>query len=317
MAQTIEGQKVKSRSLLTEEMKEGLRKLLRTEPLFDEPMSSHTTVRVGGPADAFVSVYSLDELRMLLSFLREHQLPLFVLGCGSNIIVRDGGIRGVVVRLNGEFTKISFNGTVVRAGAGALLSHLINAAADMGLSGLEPAVGVPGTVGGAVISNAGTATEYIGERVLSVSVLAEDGTQFEVDREALSFGYRHSNVLDFGKLVIAAVLELERSSPERARERIERLVEHRRRTQPITIPSAGCVFKNPPNERAGRLIDMAGLKGFKLGRAQVSEMHANFIVNLGGATAREVIELTEFVRRAVYEKFGVLLEYEVQIVGEE
>lgn len=317
MAKITEEQKVKSKSLLTDEMKEQLRRLLLTEPLFDEPMSLHTTIRIGGPADAYVSIYSLDELCRLLSFLREHQLPLFVLGCGSNIIVRDGGIRGVVVRLNGEFAKVSFNGTVVRAGAGALLSHLVNAAAEMGLSGLEPAVGIPGTVGGAIISNAGTATEYIGERVVSVSVLTEDGVQLDVGKEALLFGYRHSNVLDFGRLVIAAVLELERSSPERTKKDIERLFEYRRKTQPITIPSAGCIFKNPPNERAGRLIEAAGLKGYKIGRAQVSEMHANFIINLGGATAKEVIELTELVRKVVYEKFGVMLEYEVQIVGEE
>ncbi|MCS7253613.1 MAG: UDP-N-acetylmuramate dehydrogenase [Armatimonadota bacterium] len=317
MTQMSEGENRKSNSLLTEEMKMQLTKLLLTKPLFDEPIAFHTTIKVGGPADALVTIHRLDELLRLLSFSREHRLPLFVLGGGSNIIVRDGGIRGIVVRLNGEFTKVSFNGAVVRAGGGASLYRLVNMAADMGLSGLEPVVGVPGTVGGAIVSNAGTAVEFIGDRVLSVHLLGEDGTQIEVDGKAILFGYRYSNVLDFGKFILAATLELKPSSPGRVRKSVEKLLEHRRRTQPINMPSAGCIFKNPPNEHAGKLIDMAKLKGFRCGRAQVSEVHANFIINLGGATAREVIELIEIVRKAVYERFGVMLEYEVQIIGEE
>lgn len=317
MVQVTESQKEKSKSLLTQEMKERLRGLLSCEPLFDEPMSLHTTIGVGGPADAFVIANTPDELRNLLIFSKEYQLPLFALGSGSNIIARDGGIRGIVVRLNGEFMKISFNGTVTTVGAGALLSQLILASAEEGLCGLEPVVGVPGTVGGAVVSNAGTATDFIGERVLMVHMLDENGSEIEVDQNALSFGYRSSNVLEFGKVVVAASLKLESSSPERIKQRIEGLIERRRRTQPINMPSAGCIFKNPPNECAGRLIEMAGLKGLKIGRAQVSQVHANFIVNLGGATAREVIELTRLMQREVYEKFNVLLEYEVQIIGED
>ncbi|MFA4043736.1 MAG: hypothetical protein HZRFUVUK_000514 [Candidatus Fervidibacterota bacterium] len=305
------------RSILTEEFKRELSKILCVQPLFDEPMSLHTTIRVGGPADALVTVLTLDELRKILSLAKEHKIPLFVLGSGSNIIVRDGGVRGVVVKLQGQFSTITINGTKVDSGAGALLKQLVNMTADSGLAGLEQVVGVPGTVGGAIVSNAGTAKEFISERVISVSMVREDGEVIELSKDEISFGYRYSNVLEFGKVIISVSLELERASPEHIRRNIEKLLEQRRMTQPINMPSAGCIFKNPPNECAGKLIEMAGLKGLKHGGAQVSPIHANFVVNAGNATAKDVIELTELMRKVVFEKFGVTLEYEVQIMGED
>jgi len=309
MDMTYADRKTKTlKSILTNEVKRELSKILLVQPLFDEPMSLHTTIRVGGPADALITVLTLDELRKILSLAKEYKLPVFVLGSGSNIIV---------VKLQGQLSTITINGTRVNSGAGALLKQLVNMAADNGLGGLEQVVGVPGTVGGAIVSNAGTAKEFISERVLSVSMVREDGEVIELSRDKISFGYRYSNVLEFGKVIISVSLELERASPEHIKRNIERLLEQRRMTQPINIPSAGCIFKNPPNGCAGKLIEMAGLKGFKHGGAQVSPIHANFVVNAGNATAKDVIELTELMRKAVFEKFGIMLEYEVQIMGED
>lgn len=304
-------------SSLTEDHKAQLVRLVSRAPQFDEPMSRHTTIRVGGPADALVTVYTLDELRRVLEFAIEQQLSVFVLGAGSNIIVRDGGIRGIVLQLQGEFLNVNQNGTELIAGGGVLLRQLIETATNSGLRGLEPLVGVPGTLGGALISNAGTASEFIGDRVVSVAMVDECGELRVFNRDQLQFAYRSSNVADLGKVVVSVTLSMERAEQETIRKHICELYNLRCRTQPIGQPSAGCIFKNPPNECAGRLIDRAKLKGLRYGRAQVSEIHANFIINLGGASATEVLNLMDMVRRVVYEQFGVKLEDEVQVVGQD
>ncbi len=302
---------------MTESERRVLAKLVSELPKFDEPMRYHTTLRVGGPADALVTVRTLEELKRVLQFARERDLPLLILGEGSNLIVRDGGIRGIVVRLSGELTCIHFDTREVEVGGGAYLPHLLVKAAQRGLSGLECCTGVPGTVGGALISNAGTAEEFIGDRVVQVTLLTPDGEVREAERDELKFGYRWSNLRELGLVVVKATIRVEPDDPKAIMERIHQRWRYRWETQPVNMPCAGCIFKNPPGDRAGRLLDAVGLKGVRVGDAQVSPVHANFIVNLGNATAKDVLTLAELMRRTVLEKFGIALEYEVQIVGED
>lgn len=302
---------------MTETERRILAKLVTEPPKFNEPMRHHTTLRVGGPADALVTVHMLDELRKVVQFARERDLPILVLGEGSNLIVRDGGIRGIVLRLSGELTKINFDTQEIEVGGGTYLPHLIVKAAQRGLGGLECCTGVPGTVGGALISNAGTAEEFIGDKVERVTLLTYDGELRTVEKDELKFGYRRSNLKELGLVVVSAVINLRPDEPKAIMERIHRRWRYRWGTQPVNMPCAGCIFKNPPGDRAGRLLDAAGLKGVRIGDAQVSHLHANFIVNLGNAKAKDVLELAELMKRTVLEKFGVNLEYEVQIVGED
>ncbi|MGQ9463571.1 MAG: UDP-N-acetylmuramate dehydrogenase [Candidatus Fervidibacter sp.] len=302
---------------MTELDREALTRLVTEPPKFNEPMRHHTTLRVGGPADALVTVHTLDELKRVVQFALERDLPIFVLGEGSNLIVRDGGIRGIVLRLSGELTTINFDSQEVEAGGGTYLPHLLVKAARRGLCGLECCTGVPGTVGGALISNAGTAEEFIGDKVKRVNLLDYEGRLRTVEHDELKFGYRSSNLKELGLVVVSVVFNLTHDDPKAIMERVHRRWRYRWGTQPVNMPCAGCIFKNPPNHRAGKLLDAARLKGSRIGDAQVSPIHANFIVNLGNATAKDVLALAEVMRRTVYEKFGVLLEYEIQIIGED
>ncbi|MEZ8220644.1 UDP-N-acetylmuramate dehydrogenase [Candidatus Fervidibacteria bacterium JGI MDM2 JNZ-1-D12] len=302
---------------MTETERKNLTKLVTEPPKFNEPMRHHTTLRVGGPADALVTVHSLDELKKVVQFARERDLPILVLGEGSNLIVRDGGVRGIVLRLSGELTRINFDTQEIEVGGGTYLPHLIVKAAQRGLGGLECCTGVPGTVGGALISNAGTAEDFIGDKVKRVTLLTREGELRTVERDELKFGYRYSNLRDLGLVVVSVVMNLNHDEPKAIMERIHRRWRYRWETQPVNMPCAGCIFKNPPGDRAGRLLDAAGLKGVRIGDAQVSPIHANFIVNLGNATAKDVLALAKLMRQTVFEKFGVNLEYEVQIVGED
>lgn len=302
---------------MTELDRKTLTKLVTEPPKFNEPMRHHTTLRVGGPADALVTVHTLDELKRVVQFALERDLPIFVLGEGSNLIVRDGGIRGIVLRLSGELTTVNFDTQEIEVGGGTYLPHLLVKAAQRGLCGLECCTGVPGTVGGALVSNAGTAEEFIGDKVKRVNLLDYEGRLRTVERDELKFGYRSSNLRELGLVVVSVVFNLTHDDPKAIMERVHRRWRYRWETQPVNMPCAGCIFKNLPSYRAGKLLDAAGLKGFRIGDAQVSPIHANFIVNLGNATAKDVLALAEVMRRTVYEKFGVLLEYEVQIIGED
>ncbi|GBC99098.1 UDP-N-acetylenolpyruvoylglucosamine reductase [bacterium HR17] len=302
---------------MTDKDRHLLTRLISLPPQFNTPMAEHTTLKVGGPADALVHVCTPEELRRVIQFARERDLPIFVLGEGSNLIVRDGGIRGIVLHLTGELAQINFDTTEVEVGGGAYLPHLLVRAAQRGLGGLECCTGVPGTVGGALISNAGTAEDFIGQRVRRVTVVDSDGEMRELTAKDLQFGYRWSNLREHGLVVVSVALALHPDSPTAVMDRIRQRWHYRRKTQPVNLPCAGCIFKNPPGDRAGRLLEAAGLKGVRIGDAQVSTVHANFIVNLGKATAKDVLALAEVMRQTVLDKFGIALEYEVQIVGED
>ena len=283
--------------------------------LLDEPMSRHTTFRIGGPADAYVQAVSLQELRELVSFARSHDVPVFLLGRGSNLLILDGGIRGIVLRLSGEFSAIRFAGLRVWAGAGARLPALVLACAEAGLAGAEPLAGIPGTVGGALVMNAGTREGEIGDIVRSVRVF--DGMaleEAELGPKELRFGYRSSNLEN--RLILGATLELKRGSKVDILRRIHELQQKRLQTQPVHTYNVGSTFKNPPGRFVAKLIEEAGLKGLRCGGVAVSEKHANFIENDRNGTAKDVLALVELLRARVRERFGVELELEMKVAGE-
>jgi UDP-N-acetylmuramate dehydrogenase len=278
-----------------------------------EPLSRHTSLRVGGPADALVRVDTRSELESAAELCARHETPLFVLGGGFNTLVRDGGIRGVVLRLAG-LRAIERHGTRLRAEAGVTHTQLTRFAAQAGLAGLEFGVGIPGTLGGWLAMNAGTREREVKDVVTSVEWLAGAARSAQ-PRAALRFAYRKFE-RPAGAILLGAAFELEPDDPAAIRARMRAQLEARRATQPVDQPSCGSVFKNPPGDFAGRLIEAAGLKGLRCGGARISELHANFIVT-SQATASDVLALIERARAAVAAQFGVSLETEVQIAGED
>ena len=283
--------------------------------LCDEPLSRHTSLKVGGPADLFITPADLADLQALLAQLAATGIPYLVIGGGYNLLVRDGGCRGVVISLKNLARLELLAGNLIVAGAGATTGALVRFAEENSLAGLEFLSGIPGTVGGALSMNAGAHGETILERLETLTTLR--GGEVRVARQAeLEYGYRRLTLAP-GEIVIAAALRLAEGSPAEIEGRIEAFLAHRRNAQRVSHPSAGSFFRNPPGEPAWRLIDEAGLRGFRVGGAQVAEAHANFLVNRGGATARDFLELARIIKEKVRERSGITLEEEVRIVGED
>lgn len=284
---------------------------------FDFPMDRMTSFRIGGPADLLVEVENSGELAGVVEYCRRENIPWLLVGKGSNLLVRDGGIRGTVVRLGKGFHYVRVEGEKLRAGGGTVLSRAAEAAAGHGLSGLEFASGIPGSVGGAVFMNAGA---YGGEiaQVLTTVYLYRPGEGFyHRSRKELSFGYRQSRLQKEGQIVLEGLFELSRGEEGRIREKMSEFNSRRKEKQPLEFPNAGSIFKRPPGAFAGRLITEAGLRGVRIGDAQVAEKHAGFIVNRGRATARDVLTLIGLIKEEVRKKSGILLETEIRVVGEE
>ena len=279
-----------------------------------EPLARHTSFRIGGPADVLVEPGSPNELAQVVRAASESGQPLTVLGAGSNLLVGDGGIRGVVVKLGAGFRRVAWAETGVAAGAAAQIGKLARAAVARGLSGLEFAEGIPGTVGGALFMNAGAYGGEVGPAVAAVDGVTADGRVETIAGGALSFGYRRSGLPD-GFLVTAVSFRLTPATADAIARRLAELRDHRIASQPQGTANAGSIFKNPPGHTAGRLIEAAGLKGRRIGRARISERHANFIVNDGGALASDVQALMAEAQRAVWERNGVWLEPEIKLVG--
>ena len=288
---------------------------VRGEIRLDEPMSRHTSMRVGGPADAMVYPVDLDELRALWRAAVALEAPITIFGGGANTIVRDGGIPGIVVRLTRWNHVEPRLPDGIRAQAGAALEKVVKTAAKLGLSGLEWAAGIPGTVGGAVVMNAGTREGEMKDVLATVEMLAPSGDVIRVSREQIAFSYRSSRLPE--GWVLAAELRLMPASPESIDAKIKQFVDKRRETQPLSQSNSGSIFKNPEGDFAGRLIERAGLKGAVRGGARISEKHANFIVNAGNARAADVIGLIGLAQREVEARFGVRLEPEVRMIGRE
>ena len=280
------------------------------------PLARYTTFRVGGPADILVSPETQEDVCTLLAAIHEEQVPCTILGNGSNVLVLDKGIRGVVLKLGSALKDFSIEGTTIHVEAGVLLSRLANAAAEAGLTGLEFASGIPGSLGGAILMNAGAYGGEIGNLVRTVTVVDPRGQVRTLSREQMDFRYRHSVVMDSEDTILAATLELTPGDPAAIQDRIRDLTQKRIAKQPLNFPSAGSTFKRPPGYFAAALIDQAGLRGYRVGDAQVSEKHTGFVVNRGHATATQILQLMDDVKERVHAVSGVWLEPEVRILGE-
>ena len=284
--------------------------------LVDEPMKRHTTFRIGGPADFFLLPSTVDEVRGILEICREEELPYFILGNGSNLLVSDKGYRGVIIQLYRNFSNISVEGNEICASSGALLSQIAAAARNASLTGFEFAGGIPGTLGGAVFMNAGAYGGELKDVLKEAVVMTEQGEILTLPVEKLDMGYRTSRIKKAGYLVLEARLVLEQGDMDKIRDITKDLTEKRVSKQPLEYPSAGSTFKRPEGYFAGKLIMDAGLRGYQVGDAQVSEKHCGFVINKGNATAADVLTLIENVREKVQEQFGVTLEPEVKFLGE-
>jgi len=280
---------------------------------FDEPMSPHTAYRIGGPAELFVRVSSVPLLQAALAFAARYDLPRFVIGLGTNLLVPDEGLRGLVIKI--DINSLRADGAALIVGAGLPLPLAARAAHEHALAGLEFAVGIPGTLGGALIMNAGCRGREIGPLVEQVEVVERDGARRTLERDAYTFGYRSSNLRTLAAAVVGATLRLEPDDPAAIARRMKENLAWRTQAQPLQRPNAGSVFKNPPGDAAGRLIEAAGCKGLRAGDAEVSTVHANFIVNHGGATYADVRALIDTVRARVEARLGVPLELELIDLG--
>lgn len=302
-------------SLLREDDRAVLRDIFGDRVRFDEPLGPYTSWKIGGPADAFAVVEREEELADAMRLCFKRRLPWFVLGSGSNVLVGDGGLRGIVVRLGGTFAEIDARvegeSVVVEAGASAGMAALTAKAATLGAVGIGSLAGIPGTVGGSLRMNAGTDRE-MGDFVRSVWV--QSPTKPHAHAITLQYFYRHTT-LARDAVVSRVTLAFERGDPKAVREEMQARLVRRKSTQPIALPNAGSCFRNPPGDKAARLIEAAGAKGWREGGAEVSPLHANFINNLGGASAADVAILLARVRRAVHEQFAVDLQLEVHLVG--
>ncbi len=282
--------------------------------LQDEPMKNHTSFKTGGNADFLLLPRTEEDLSAILHALQESGIPFFVMGRGSNLLVSDKGFRGVLIKI--AFGGARITGNTIHADAGVALNSVAMAAAGAGLAGLEFAAGIPGSLGGGVAMNAGAYGGELKDFIRDVRMLAPDGTIQTLTNEEMKFSYRHSMVQEGGSIVLSATLRLENGDPRQSKALIAELAERRRQNQPLEYASAGSTFKRPEGQYAGELIQRSGLKGRKIGKAQVSEKHAGFVINTGGATSADIYRLILDVQRVVQQQTGFLLEPEVHFVGE-
>lgn len=279
-----------------------------------EELSHHTSFRIGGPADLFVEPETVGELSVVVSVLRRERLSCFLLGSGTNLLVGDAGFRGVVIRLGRQFRQFHYEGSILVSGSAVPLAVLAKDACRQGFTNLEFATGIPGSLGGALFMNAGAHGNSVGQFVLEATALDREGSIHTLSPQELGFSYRGSRIKP-GAIICSARLSLKPGVADEIEDKCRRYSEFRTTRQP-RLPNAGSIFKNPPGDAAGRLLEAAGLKGLRVGGAMISEQHANFIVNCGGATARDVLALIDVARQAVREKSGVDLELEIKVFGE-
>lgn len=303
--------------MISQAVSEALQKFVPAENiLYREPLKKHTTFRVGGEADCIIQIESEKQLESLLGYLARVEIPYFIMGNGSNLLAGDKGYKGIVLQLSDKMNGIRVEGDRIYAQAGAFLSQIARTALDEGLTGLEFAAGIPGTVGGGVVMNAGA---YDGEMKMvaeTVSVLDKTGTKLELDNATMEFGYRTSAIKKHPFIVTECCFLLKKGDKQAIAEKMEDFQRRRKEKQPLEYPSAGSTFKRPEGYFAGKLIMEAGLSGKKIGGAQVSEKHCGFIINTGTATAKDIRQLISFVQEEVYRKFSIKLEPEVIFLGD-
>ncbi len=284
--------------------------------IFDAPMDKFTTLHIGGNADILVQPSNVEQLVQLISVAKNFNAPVTFIGNGSNLLVCDKGIRGAVIKFGCNFSQASVDGNVITAQSGISLARLAQVALDNSLTGFEFASGIPGTLGGGIVMNAGAYKGELKDVVISVTALLEDGTVKTFEKEELDFSYRHSVFTGTKMLVLSADILLEKGDATLIKDRMNELAAKRRSTQPLEFPSAGSAFKRPKVGYAAALIDSCGLKGFAVGDAQVSEKHAGFIINKGNASAQNMLDLLDYVQKKVLKENGTFLEPEVVIIGE-
>ncbi|MGM0919813.1 MAG: UDP-N-acetylmuramate dehydrogenase [Bacillota bacterium] len=282
----------------------------------NEPLAKHTTIKIGGPAEIFVEPNSIEDLKKTMDTVTESGVPWRAIGRGSNLLVGDSGIKGVVIKLGKGLDHLEVDGDTITAGGGYSLIKLTTVISKQGLSGLQFAGGIPGSVGGAVYMNAGAHGSDMSKILVKAHILFEDGTMEWLTAEELDFSYRTSLLQKKRPgICLEAVLKLENGNREEIVAELQKNKDYRRETQPWDHPNCGSVFRNPLPHYAGQLIQESGLKGYQIGGAKISELHGNFIVNTGNATAKDVLDLIDFVKKTIYEKHGVRMETEVEIVG--
>ncbi len=284
--------------------------------MFNEPMSEHTTFKIGGPADYFVSVTRESEIYASIQWAKENDVPYMIIGNGSNMLVSDKGIRGLVIEVGKNFADIRCEGDKIYAQAGALLSRVAKKAMTESLTGMEEISGIPGTVGGAVYMNAGAYGGEIGACIDTVTYLDSEGEIKTISADECGFGYRTSIFETGDKIVLSVQFGLKKGNPDEIKEKMADYTNRRRTKQPLAFPSAGSTFKRPEGHFAGALVENAGLKGFTVGKAQISELHAGFVINLGGATCDDVMGVIRHAQKIVKEKYDVCLEPEIRLIGE-
>jgi UDP-N-acetylmuramate dehydrogenase len=288
---------------------------IRGEVRFKEPLAFHTSLRVGGPADIFVLPQDVDDVRKALLYAEKEKLPVVVLGGGNNVLVKDRGVRGIVIKLEGCLGRMEFHGEEVTIGAGAGLSTMIREAAALGLGGVESLVGIPATIGGALALNSGTPDGAIGDFVSAVYFLYADGTIGELKPHTGTFAYR-TFAFPSGAILLGARIALHRKPQKEIYAEIKARLKQKKSSQPLALASAGLVWKNPPFDQAGKLLEKAGCRGKRVGAAEISAKHANFIVNRGGATAADILALMELAIERVQKHAGIRLEPELRVVGD-
>lgn len=294
-------------------------KMKNSEIKTNEDMSKHTSFKVGGKADIFIKINDIQDLKYILDFTKKNNIPLTIIGNGSNVLVKDNGIRGITIYLNFDDIQIDEeqNGEViVTVGSGVKLAMLAVILQKKGIAGFEFASGIPGTIGGAIRMNAGAYGKEMKEVVENVTYMDEEGNKHKLENEQMDFSYRHSRFKEKQEIIIEAQLKFQKEDAEKIKERMDEYRKARMEKQPVDMPSAGSTFKRGTNYISAKLIDDAGLKGYEIGGAQVSEKHAGFIVNKGNATAQDILDLIDYVIKVVYEKFGKILELEVEVIGE-
>ena len=282
----------------------------------EEPMQKHTTFRVGGPADYFVMPESREQVQKVVALCKEENIPYYIVGNGSNLLVSDQGYHGVIIQIGKKMSRIEVDGEQIRVQAGALLSAVANLALENDLTGFEFAAGIPGSFGGACVMNAGAYGGEMKDVLLSVTVLTPEGEFLTIPKEKLELGYRTSVIEKKHYMVLEAVIGLKEGDPKEIKILMDDLRQRRIDKQPLEYPSAGSTFKRPEGYFAGKLIQDSGLKGYSVGDAQISEKHSGFVINRGNASAKDVLSLIEHVQETVKEKFGVHLETEVKRIGE-
>lgn len=302
---------------MKQEFYEKLSKIVRKEQILEEePMKKHTTFRIGGPAEYLILPQTTEEIADVIKLCRQEEIPWYIVGNGSNLLVADEGVRGVVIQLLRNFNQIQVEGCQIRMQAGAQNAAVAKRALDASLTGFEFAAGIPGTIGGAVVMNAGAYGGEIKDILKEVTVLDPNGMIRTIPAEELELGYRTSIIARKGYVVLEAVIVLKTGDPKEIKAAMDELKEKRVTKQPLEYPSAGSTFKRPEGNFAGKLIMDAGLRGFSVGGAQISEKHCGFVINKGNATAKDVTELMDETKKIVMEKFGVALEPEVKRLGQ-